>query len=662
MRKMFIGTLLLVSLVGCGAPAVRPVGETAFLLPLVALPAEMQQATVAFDDWLVASVRLPGAVFRVLRTGADRRSAQTVFVSIVPPSWGSNAVAKRDAFAGGERGRFRAFVAGKTIPIPRMIPAAERSQVTVLPPLDSRGRRWTWRDGKVPSHTAALCDRSPSATGIACTVTSLRYSYDAWLDSGAFASGSSFHVWIIGKDASTTTRIFEVHTPELPIADRMAYLVSARNELARFVDAIPPGAGSAVAEAITVVALDLVGRRGQHSLRILSDLRQTSGPWAFDRRVPEASTFLRWLKDERLLPVCPDMIVSVCGLHFTTTDNRMPFDVRRGVALRELWTAAFAVMRPRAVVICSECDANAFTRPGEDAMTSRRQKDDRREAVQIGTNRGGHAFVGAMPVHAADAVASWSFVDGKPGRAAGLAEALHRRFPGIRTAAYRADGRDVLSELPSTALIVSTVDTVEATRTIVDARRDEQDVLFQLVGRGSGSAAASASRLGLSGCVRDAVAQREARLLLDGFNTITAAASSRALTAAGDPVSAAILQPMRNATTRQTARYFADVLAHRDVVDAPLTFFTSSGQFPLVVVPNLSALFSVQKTLALSAIERLAIRRVGLVAAVALVDVEERSIDVHFVNRSRDDRRWVDGVMAFRAPTQRFTSSAVFTD
>lgn len=294
-------------------------------------------------------------------------------------------------------------------------------------------------------------------------------------------------------------------------------------------------------------------------------------------------------------------------------------------------------------------------------MTSRKKKDDRREAVQIGTNRGGHAFVGAMPAHAADAVASWSFVDGKPGRAAGLAEVLHRRFPAIRTAAYHADGRDALSELASTALIVSTVDTVEATRTIVDARRDEQDVLFQLVGRGSGFAA-SASRLGLSGCVRDAVAQREARLLLDGFNTITEAASSRALTAAGDPVSAAILQPMRNATTRQTARYFADVLAHRDIVDAPLTFFTSSGQFPLVVVPNLSALFSAQKTLALSAIERLAIRRVGLVAAVALVDVEERSIDVHFVNRSRDDRRWVDGVMAFRAPTQRFTSSAVFTD
>jgi hypothetical protein len=294
-------------------------------------------------------------------------------------------------------------------------------------------------------------------------------------------------------------------------------------------------------------------------------------------------------------------------------------------------------------------------------MTSRQQKDDRREAVQIGTNRGGHAFIAAMPAHAAGAVASWSFVDAKPGRAVALAEVLHRRFPTIRTAGYQSDGRDAVSELPSNALIVSTVDTVEATRTIIDARRDDQDVLFQLVGRGSGTTA-SASRLGLSGVVRDPIAKGEARLLLNGFNAITEAASSRALTAAGDPVSAAILQPMRNATTRQTARYFADVPAHRDVVDAPLTFFTSSGQFPLVVLPNLSALFSAQKTLALSAIERLAIRRVGLVAAVALVDVEERSIDVLFVDRTHDDRRRVEGVMTFRAATQRFSSAAVFTD
>ncbi|HET8798196.1 MAG TPA: hypothetical protein VFO89_10940 [Thermoanaerobaculia bacterium] len=661
MTKTCLGLILIVAALACAGPAVRPAGETALVLPTLPLPAELQQASVAFDDWLRASVRQPGAVFRVLRVGADRDGVQTAFLSHVPQSWGSNAVAKRDAFAARERARFRAFVAGRSTPVPRIGPAAAgRTQLAILPVLDSRGRRWTFEESTVPSHTATLCDRSPSAAGIACTTTSLGYSYDAWLP-GALAGGSTYSVWIIGRDASTTTRIFEVRTPDLPRAERVAYLLGARNELARLTDAAPPSAGSGVAQAITVAALDLVPRGGQRALWILSDLRQTSGPWAFDRRVPEPHAFLRWVKDERLLPACPGIEIVACGLHFSTTDRRRPFDVRRGVAIRELWTAALALIRPRAVALCSVCDADAFTRSGEDAMSSRKQKDDRRETITIGSNRGGRAFVDAIPTHAAEAVAAWSFVDAKPGRATDLARVLHRRFPKIRTAAFEADGREAARELPNDALIVSTVDTVDATRAIIGARRDGQDVLFQLVGRGSG-AAHSAAHLGLSGSVRDAATQDEARLLLDGFNAISAAASSRALTAAGDPVSAAMLEPMRGTTTRKTARYFADVLEKREVTDAPLSFFTSAGQFPLVVVPNVSARFSGQKDRALAAIERLPVRRMGIIAAVAMVDVEEQSIDVLFVDRTRTDRRRVDGVMAFRAATQPFAESAIFTD
>jgi hypothetical protein len=661
MTKACLGLILVVAALACGGPAVRPASETALVIPKLASPDELRQVSVVFDDWLRVSVRQPGAVFRVLRVGADRHGVQTVFLSNVPQSWGSNAIAKRDAFAVRERARFCAFVAGRPTPVAGMGPAAAgRTQLTILPVLDSRGQRWTFDEGNVPSHTATLCDRSPSAAGIACTAISLGYSYDAWLP-GALASGSTFSVWIIGRDAGTTTRIFEVRTPDLPRAERVAYLLGARNEFARLADAAPPGAGSGVAEAISVVALDLATRGGQRALWILSDLRQTSGPWAFDRSVPEPGAFLRWVKDERLLPACPGIEIVACGLHFSTTDGRRSFDVRRGVAIRELWTAALALMRPRAVSICSDCDADAFTRPREDVMPSKKQKDDRREAITIGSNRGGHAFVGAIPAHAADAVAVWSFVDAKPGRAADLARVLHRRCPSIRTAAYEADGREAARELPSDALIVSTVDTVDATRAIVGARRDGQEVLFQLVGRGSG-AAHSAAHLGLSGIVRDAATQDEALLLLDGFNAISAAASSRALTAAGDPVSAAMLEPMRGATTRQTARYFADVLEKREVADAPLTLFTSAGQFPLVVAPNVSARFSEQKARALAAIERLAVRRMGIIAAVAMVDLEEQSIDVLFVDRTPADRRRVDGVMAFRVATQRFASSATWTD
>jgi hypothetical protein len=663
MTKTCLGLTLIVAALACVGPAVRPAGEMALVLPRLPLPAELEKASVAFEDWLRASVRQPGTVFRVLRVGADRYGVQTAFLSNVPQSWGSNAVAKRDAFAVRERARFRAFIVGRSIPVLRIGPvAAGRTQLTILPSLDSRGRSWTFEESTVPSHTATLCDRSPSAAGIACSATSLGYSYDAWLP-GALARGSTFCVWIIGKDADTTTRIFEVRTPDLPRAERVAYLLSARNELASLMAATPRGAGSAVAEAITVAVLDLAPRGGQRALWILSDLRQTSGPWAFDRRVPEPRAFLRWVKDERLLPACPGIEITACGLHFSTTDRRAPFDVRRGVAVRELWSAALALMRPRtAAAIFSACDADAFRRSEEDAMPSKKQKDGRREAVTIGSNRGGRAFVDAVPTHAADAVAAWSFVDAKPGRAADLARVLHRRFPMIRTAAYEADGREAARELPNDALIVSTVDTVDATRAVVGARRDGQDVLFQLVGRGAG-AVHSAAHLGLSGSVRDAATQVQARLLLDGFNAISTAASSRAMTAAGDPVSAAMLEPMRGATTRRTARYLADVLEEREVADAPLTFFTSTtGQFPLVVVPNVSARVSEQKTHALTAIDGLAVRRMGIIAAVAMVDLAEQSIDVLFVDRTRADRRRVEGVMTFHAATQPFAEFAVWTD
>ncbi|HEX2062501.1 MAG TPA: hypothetical protein VHK90_17305, partial [Thermoanaerobaculia bacterium] len=76
--------------------------------------------------------------------------------------------------------------------------------------------------------------------------------------------------------------------------------------------------------------------------------------------------------------------------------------------------------------------------------------------------------------------------------------------------------------------------------------------------------------------------QAEARLLFEGFATIAADASSRALTDGRDPVTAAILQPMRHATTWQSAVYFADILEHR-TMECPLSLFTLSGRSPLIV-------------------------------------------------------------------------------
>jgi len=294
-------------------------------------------------------------------------------------------------------------------------------------------------------------------------------------------------------------------------------------------------------------------------------------------------------------------------------------------------------------------------------MSPRARKQDGREAAQIGTNRGGRAFVDAVPAHTVDAISRWQFFDPKRGRAALLAARAKAQFPTIQTKAHEADGRDAISRLPEGSVVISTVDTVDATRALINARRSDQTLFFQLTGRGSGPTI-TATRLGLSGVVREPVTHAQAGLLLDGLATIATPASSRALTAAGDPMSASLLAPMRAATTQQTVRYFADVLRGDSLADAPLTFFTSAGKHPLAVAVDLGESFSVQKAQALAAVDGLCTRRVGIVAAIALVSIEERSIDMLFVSRNHNDKRRVESVVTFRAPAQRFASSAVFTD
>jgi hypothetical protein len=660
MSRAFIAAAFALVVMACTAPVTHRGQETAVLLPVATTAADQEQATAEFERWAEASIRTPGAVFRLLQAGRDRRGARVRFVAAVPRTWRSNAVANRAAFVARERQLFRTAMIDPNAVSTNGTRGAASPHLVVLPTLDSRGLQWTWPAPEGPSHAVDVCDASPSDLGIACTSRSLLYTYDAWLPS-ALAVGSTFRIWIVGTTISNAACTFAVQTPELPVADRVAYLMSAREEIAHIFDHLPPHVGSAVIESMSVAVADLATRRGTKRLHVLSDLRETSGPWAFDRQVPAPGAFCRWLAAERLLPDCRSITVTICGVHFGAAPRRPPFDARRDANLRAVWAQVLAAMHVASAEICGECDAEAFMNFGGETMGQRARKSEERQVVQIGTNRGGHAFVDAAPIYTPEVISEWKLIDAKPGRAAHLAAAVETRFPTIRAVPLEADGRDAFTHLADDALIIGTVDTIEATRAVVQSRQAQQSVLFQLVGRGPGPVG-TATRLGLAGIVREGPTQAEATLLLAGFETISAAASSRALTAAGDPVSAALLQPMRLSTTLQTSRYFNDALRGEAIADPPLTFFTSAGQFPLVVRPNIGDAFSAQKALALHAVEQLRSRRGGTVAAVALVDVEERSIDVLFIVTGRDDRRSVEGVMPFRAPSQRFTAPAIFTD
>jgi hypothetical protein len=364
--------LLVAAVFGCAAGTPDRGQETAVVLAGIPTAGEQQRIAVVFDAWLDAHLRTPDATFRLLQAGRDRVSARAPFVAVIPRSWGApNAVANREAFVARQRQLLRAAVAGRPAQnLSTSVAASPSPRIVTLPELDSRGVRWVWRSDGAPSHVANVCDVSPSAAGIACTPQSLLHSFDRWATS-ALALGSTFRVWTVGTTISNAACAFGVQTPELPLAERITFLLSARNELARLFDRLPPHAGSAVAEAMTVAVTDLATRRGTKALRVLSDLRQHSGPWAFDRRVPTASAFVRWLAAERLLPDCSSIVVSICGAHFGAAPRHPPFDARHGAELRNVWTRALSEMRVASIDICSECDAEAFLNlgGGSDGLT-----------------------------------------------------------------------------------------------------------------------------------------------------------------------------------------------------------------------------------------------------------------------------------------------------
>jgi hypothetical protein len=299
-------------------------------------------------------------------------------------------------------------------------------------------------------------------------------------------------------------------------------------------------------------------------------------------------------------------------------------------------------------------------------MAHRRQDRGTTPVALIGSNRGGHAFVNAVPAReTGQAVARWTFIDPKPERAERLARIAERRFPMIRTAARVIDGREALPHLVADhTVIVAAVDTIASTNAIVESSR-ANTCIFQIVGRAAGPTM-TAPRIGISGLVRsaDPYTHAQARLLLEGFETIAAEASSRVLTSAASPVTASVLGSLRAAASRQSARYFADVLRGEETADPPLTLFTSSStRFPLIVHPSNLADFMEEEEQALALVDAFETQRSGVIAAVALVALEDRAIDLLFVSQERGtDRRRVERVMPFRAAKRPFDQDTTFTD
>lgn len=360
MKRVIVAVL--VCAIACSAPVAPPALEAVILLPGLSSEDIDAQATDLFDRWMDTNIRRPGAAFRLYRVGSSRSDAQPICAAAIPPSWGApNAVANKAAFIVRTRQAFRAALTATSTATVQVPASTTPTSITVFPPLDSRGVRWTFSTSGSPLHVATACDVSPSAAGVACTTSTLVQSYDAWVSGGAVI-GSTFRVWIVGADIGSAQQVFEVTTPDLPLADRVAVLLAARQELARILVQTPPSAGSAIAETLTAAVTDLAGRRGAKRLYVLSDLRQTTkGMWAFDQRIPTSRAFVEWLESERLLPDSREIAIQVCGLHFAPAPGHASFDARRAVELKEVWGNAFSAMHAASVAIHGECDAETFS-------------------------------------------------------------------------------------------------------------------------------------------------------------------------------------------------------------------------------------------------------------------------------------------------------------
>jgi hypothetical protein len=261
---------------------------------------------------------------------------------------------------------------------------------------------------------------------------------------------------------------------------------------------------------------------------------------------------------------------------------------------------------------------------------------------------------------------NWILADPKPQRAEQLASMAQHRFPTLRPQPVQMRVQNALTLNRDHDTIVLALDTLEDTIATLEALLPSQRALFQITGRGPGGVAGT--RLAIQGTIFDEHdIARSVLLFLHTMAGISQAASSRNLTGP-DPLSAAVLKPLRQAVSRQTARHLAE--RDRDPEDlsgGPLSVGFGMTLYPLIPVQGIPQDTSAQwEARALNAVGEAPAKRVasrgmhGGCAYVAVVIPAPRAIHFIKVVQTPTGKRSIDGVTSFVSP--RVTQPAVFTD
>jgi len=206
-----------------------------------------------------------------------------------------------------------------------------------------------------------------------------------------------------------------------------------------------------------------------------------------------------------------------------------------------------------------------------------------------GNNRGGKAIVNELQDKTTRLYEpEWLLADPKPDRAVQMAAVLTDRFPTLQPQPLQMPVQEALAYSHDDDIVVLALDTLEDILQTLEARLPSQRVSFQFAGRGPGGVAGT--RLAIQGtiCPEDYDTERRALLFLRTLLGMSQAASSRRLTGP-DPLSATVLQPHRQAASRQTARHLAEKEREpQDLSGSPLSVMFGPTIYPLILVQGAS--------------------------------------------------------------------------
>jgi hypothetical protein len=353
-------------LTGCAAPAVVAGAEPVHMHHYCLASDDGEQVTCEpherlahLTSWFKEAVHRPGSTFSIWAVGPNRSASRRFFGACIPDRWGAPVWKKKGDFIAKARAGAGGSKTGLTEPKGCQPPGLRppgRTQLVVSPQVSPLPPD-VWQQiatGSAPQflQSAIVCDRSPSTNGAACTSGALLELFDRWVSEGLLLPGATLSVEPV-RDALQP--FYHLSIPDLPLGERVAFVLSGRRELSRLFDGRSEQYTSTIAEAISGAVRRLRERGGFYRLFILSDLQQiTPRTWDFSKTIPAKREFLGWLNKQSLAEDLRGIPVLVCGLQSGHFGHNSAANAAR---LRDLWQAALQMMGAAEVKFFSSCDA-----------------------------------------------------------------------------------------------------------------------------------------------------------------------------------------------------------------------------------------------------------------------------------------------------------------